>query len=57
MILLDTVNGVLWCVTIGTGLGACVSFVGAEVRDFPRTFSFFRRVPSFIGGGEADAGG
>ena len=57
VMLLETVNGVLLCAGIGAGLKAWVSSVGAEVRDFPRPFSLFRRVPSFGGGGGAEAGG
>jgi len=57
VMLLDTVNGVLWCAGIGIRLGAWVSSVSAVVRDFPRPFSFFRRVPGFGGGGGGEAGG
>lgn len=35
VMLLDTVNGVLWCVVTGTMLGAWLSSVSAVVRDFP----------------------
>jgi hypothetical protein len=57
VMLLDTVNGVLWCVGRGTRLGAWVLSVSAIVRDFPRPFSLFRRVPGFEGGGGTEAGG
>jgi hypothetical protein len=35
VMLLDTVNGVPWCVAMGTRLGALISFVSDMVRDFP----------------------